>query len=336
MKKTSIDYSFRLHNLRQIKSYIYEYICLELEKKYLLSECPDKYKSAKIRYTNTSSRHLNAKNKYIEYNNTVSYIDFAGIKSKIKSSDEFRIQFILEKISEITNKCNYLQKAIKISCHSINSVKSANEASIDFKTIKNITANEVHAANENIYISNKVTKFSSSMFQKDERHLGEYKEASHKNNSNLNNTFSNYLIGLRNEVYRSKNEILASLCLRNCGLCYSIEPFYPNSSLRADFGIFSSYKQDINGHISVLKRPKQIFIEIAGTRDKLEYESRLQHKIKIAKTNQIPLLVIDATDYKENVSKTVFDYEYLCNLFIELYFGIQEADGNIVTPYKNK
>ena len=37
-----------------------------------------------------------------------------------------------------------------------------------------------------------------------------------------------------------------------------------------------------------------------------------------------------------NVSKTFFDYEYLCNLFIELYFGIQEADGNIATPYKNK
>lgn len=330
MNKTLINNSFRLHKLRQIKINTNELVCLELEKKYLLSECPDNYKKAKIRYNNIFSRHLNVQNKFTEYNNTTSYIDLNGNKKKVTKCEEIRIQFILERLCEIDDKCNFLQKTLKASCHSINSLKSCREIAITYKEIKSITANEIITSNEYVYIANRASRFSIENFCKIYNTI-----ASVKNDSRLNNSFSNCLLGVDDEIYRSKNEILASLCLKSCGLSYIIEPFYPNSNLRADFGVFCSYEQDERGRISVLKKPRQIFIEISGAREKPEYEAKLQHKIELAGTNHIPLLVIDSTDYNLKHVQTLFDYEYLCDIFTELYFGIRKADGSIITPYKS-
>ena len=329
MNKTLINNSFRLHKLRQIKINMNKLVCLELEKKFLLSECPEKYKNAKVRYNNIFSRHLNVQNKLTEYNNTTSYIDFNGNKKKVTKLEEIRIQFILERLSEIVDKCTFLQKTLKSSCHSINSLKSYHEIAITYKETKAITANEIITSNEYVYIANRASRFSTENFCKIYNTTG-----SVKNNSCLNNSFSNCLLGVDDEIYRSKNEILASLCLKNCGLSYIIEPFYPNSSLRADFAIFCSYAQDERGRISVLKKPKQIFIEIAGAREKPEYEAKLQHKIELSGIYHIPLFVIDSTDYSLKHTQTLFDYEYLCDIFTELYFGIRKADGSIITPYK--
>lgn len=335
MLKTLISGSFKLQSLRQIKALICEIVCLEKERKYLLSECPEEYKNAKIRYDSTTTRHLNAQNKYINYRNTMSYIDCNRKKTKIKNLEEIRLQLILERLSEIENKCLFLQKSIKMRCNSINSLKSCHEFDVSFKTLKTLTENELYASNEHVHISNKAAEFSNLNFQSSLFHNQEPLETSHKNNSNLNNSFSNNLIGLHNEVYRSKNEILASICLRDVGLFYSIEPYYPDSGMRADFGVFCSYLQQKDGSISVLKKPRQVFIEIAGGRNSLDYENKLQYKIATAKSYKIPLLVIDSTDYKDENNKTIFDYKYLCDIFTKLYFGLLIADGKILTPYQN-
>lgn len=322
----------RVQNLRQTKSYIHDFVCFEKEKKYLLSELPEKYKNAKVQYCTAISHHYNSQKERIEYNNTTAFININGNKSKTSSPEEIRIQLILERLFEINTRCNFLKKNIKSYCNSINSSKKCHEPGITFRRIKESTTKEIHASNELVHISEKNAWLSYDNFHKSA--LSKSSGTSLKNNSNLSATFPGLLIGPHSEIYRSKNELLSSLCLNDCGLCYTIEPFYPNSNMRADFSIFCSYTQNENGKISVLKKPIQVFVEIAGKRNNPEYEARLQFKIKTAKHYKIPLLVIDATDYSSIGNKTIFDYEYLCDIFTQVYFGMIGTDGTILTPYR--
>ena len=330
MSSIEINCFTRTGMLRQIKSRLYELICLETEKKVLLAECPEEYKNAKIQYCNSFSRYINVKQKSIEYKNTASYIVSNGEKIRIKSTEHIRIQLILDRLSEIKSCIESLRKTVKLYCHNVNSTKGAGDSSIDYKTLKAAAESEFRTANEQIHIFDRTAFYQESNFHAafNEKHY-----ASIKNSVNLNNTFSNYYVCPRNEIYRSKNEVLSSLCLMHCGLSYCVEPLYPNSGMRADFGMLSSFHQKRDGTIVTLKKPKMIFIEIAGLRNNDDYNAKLNKKIEFARMSKIPLVVIDFTEYNKAESTAVFNFEILCDIFTELYFGIRKADGVILTPY---
>lgn len=83
------------------------------------------------------------------------------------------------------------------------------------------------------------------------------------------------------EILKSatEREIIAAkehtLCLKNCGLSYCIEPTYPDSGMRADFGIYNSFHLNDQDQTSIHKKPKQIFLEIAGINNDEKYNATL-------------------------------------------------------------
>ena len=137
--------------------------------------------------------------------------------------------------------------------------------------------------------------------------------------TDLRNTFSNYIVNECGEQVRSKNEIIAIRCARDCGLCYELEPYYPGSSLRADMLIRA------NG--------AKIFIEIAGYRDLESYEERLKEKIAYAAEHDIPLVIIDMTAYPDKFGKNCMKMNYttICRIFMYIQLGVIKE--GIFLPY---
>ena len=329
MYKSVINNNFKLDRLRHIKFCTHELVCLEIEKKYLLGQLPAKYKEAKMRYKTTTTYHVNPKNEKIKYKNTAAYISVDNSKLKTKSQEDIETQLILERIYEIDTKCDSLNKLCKMYCHSINSMKLPGESIWTLEIFKSATEREIVAAKEHTYIFERA------------RHLIT-REINPKNVPELSNTNHNYYVGTDNEIYRSKNEVISAMCLRNCGLSYCIEPVYPDSGKRADFGIYCSFHKSDSGKIFTFKKPKQIFIEVAGISNDEKYSATLSNKIQLAKENKIPLLIIDCTASQDNSScqsstkstaHSIFDSDYLSNIFTELYFGIRKADGEFILPY---
>lgn len=332
--------------LRQMKVYAHNLFCLELEKKYILSEMPEKYKNSKIRYTTKFSHYVNSNSKQIKYQNTYAFIDSENCKRQVKSNQDLNIQLVLERIYEIDSKIVFLEKLLKTHCKSINSITKINDDTFSFHALKSITEKEVFTAKEHLIISERAHQLITGEIYKpnlsESKDLFEIKNTSVKNDAKLSNTFSNYYTGFENEIYRSKNEIIASICLRHCGLCYCVEPFYPNSAKRADFGIYCSFFKNKYGKISIYNKPKLIYFEVTGKRDDEKYESNLSQKIEIAKKNHLPLLIIDVTGYctkanennKEDICHSILDFEYLCDILTEIYFGLRKAGSEILVPYK--
>lgn len=137
--------------------------------------------------------------------------------------------------------------------------------------------------------------------------------------TDLRKTFSNYIINECGEQVRSKNEIIAIRCARDCGLCYELEPYYPDSSLRADMLIRS------NG--------LKIFVEIAGYRDLESYEERLKEKISYAAEHNVPLVIIDMTAYPDKLGKSCMKLNYttICRIFMYIQLGVIKE--GIYLPY---
>ena len=128
--------------------------------------------------------------------------------------------------------------------------------------------------------------------------------------------------------------------------------------MRADFGIFCSFHKSDSGEVFIYKKPKQIFLEVAGLSNDEKYSAALSKKIKIAKENKIPLLIVDFTTPQDNSSRqssaqapqssqasqasqapqssahSIFDFDYLSNIFTELYYGGRKASGEIILPYE--
>lgn len=328
MNKTFISDKLKLDKLRHIKSFIHEMVSLEIERKFLSEQLPATYKESKMRYKTTTNYHTNSKNEKIKYKNTFSYILLDNSKSRVKKQEDIIIQLILERICEIDTKCEFLQKNIKLYCHSINSTKHPNELTWTLDILKASTEREIFVAKEHAYIFEKAQQFISG-------------EINPKNAPELGNTNNNYYAGFCNEIYRSKNEVISAICLKKCGLSYCIEPTYPDSGMRADFGIFCSFCINDQGKTKIYKKPKQIFLEVAGKLNDEKYASNLSKKIKIAKEHKIPLLIIDCSSSltsqnsqnSQNSPQCIFDVNYLSDIFTELYFGIRKANGEIILPY---
>lgn len=330
MSKIVINYNLKIARLRHVKSCVHEFVCLEIERKYLLEQLPEKYKKAKMSYKTTHTYYINKNKEKIKYENSAAYILMDDSKIKIKTHEETIAQFILERILEIDSKIIFLKKTIKLYCHSLNSIKLPEEITWTFKILKAATEREILASKEHSYIFEKVRLFLTG-------------EINPKNAAELSKTNYNYFVGADNEIYRSKNEIISSICLKNCGLSYCIEPSYPQSGKRADFGIYCSFCRNDSGRFSVLKKPKQIFLEVVGINNDEKYSATLSEKVRIAKEYKIPLIIVDFSNSKdnspqqalnENLAHSIFEFDYLSNIFTEIYFGLRKACSEKLVPYE--
>ncbi len=136
---------------------------------------------------------------------------------------------------------------------------------------------------------------------------------------NLKYTFDNYIINDCCEQVRSKNEVIALRCAHDCGLCYELEPYYPGTFSRADLLLHAA--------------GKDIYVEIAGSRNESEYEQNLQKKIVFAQEHGLSLVIIDMTAYPDKNGKSVMrmNYQTLCRIFMYIQLGILKS--GIVLPY---
>ena len=147
----------------------------------------------------------------------------------------------------------------------------------------------------------------------------EQAEYSEKYRKNLKYCFDNSIINDCGEQVRSKNEVIALRCAHDCGLSYELEPYYPGTFWRADLLLHA--------------RGKNIYVEIAGSRDDPEYEKNLKNKIEFAKELGIMLVVIDMTAYPDKKGKNIMrmNYQTLCRIFMYIQLGILKQ--GIVLPY---
>lgn len=144
-------------------------------------------------------------------------------------------------------------------------------------------------------------------------------ELQEKAKNDLKHTFNCSIINDCGEQLRSKNEVIATRCAHDCGLCYELEPYYPGSFWRADLLL------SVNG--------RKVFVEIAGSRDKPDYEKHLKEKIAFAQENGLCLVVIDMTAYPDDTGKTFMhmNYSIICRIFLYIRLGMLKR--GIVWPY---
>lgn len=308
--------NYRLRLLRLLKCCVHEIVCLDIKRKFLLTEC-DEWK--KVSYKTKTTRYKNAAGVVVNYKNTSAFIVSRNQKVKVKNYDDIKLQIELEMLKEIDLKYTMYTKMAGQYCNSLNSLREAGKDNYDIDLLKKVTINEINASKEDVFI---VRSLNFDLMES-------------KNSPEFDNSFCNYIVSCEDERFRSKNELLASICMQNCGLSYCLEPLYPNSGLRADFGVFCSISQKNGKEISYYKKPRQIFVEITGMRTDKGCDEKLKYKKQIAKQNKIPLVIIDMTDYPDDNGKlqTRLDCKHLCNIFTKLYFGYIPANGEILLPY---
>lgn len=139
------------------------------------------------------------------------------------------------------------------------------------------------------------------------------------NKKNLKYIFNNAIINDCGEQVRSKNEVIALRCAHDCGLSYELEPFYPGTFFRADLLLHAA--------------GKDVYVEIAGSRDDPEYEKNLENKISLAQELDLSLVIIDMTAYPDKKGKNIMrmNYQTLSRIFMYIQLGILKS--GIVLPY---
>ena len=132
-------------------------------------------------------------------------------------------------------------------------------------------------------------------------------------------SFSNEIYNDSGERVRSKNELIATQCAHACGLSYELEPFYPESSKRADLLIYQG--------------TQKIYLEILGRMDDPAYCSKFMEKQELARAHHLPFVAINMTDYRDGTGKiqTRLYYDKLKRIFQRISLGI--LPSNVVTPY---
>ena len=78
---------------------------------------------------------------------------------------------------------------------------------------------------------------------------------------------------------------------------------------------------------------KEVYVEIAGSRNDSEYEQNLQKKIHFAQEHGLSLVIIDMTAYPDKNGKNIMriNYQTLCRIFLYIQLGILKS--GIVLPY---
>lgn len=165
---------------------------------------------------------------------------------------------------------------------------------------------------------NKNTQKKKRRLELGSEDIGETEQQENAKND-LKHTFNCSIINDCGEQLRSKNEVIAARCAHDCGLCYELEPFYPESFWRADLLL------NVNG--------RKVYVEIAGSRDKPDYERHLKEKMAYAQEKGLSLVVIDMTAYPDRTGKTFMrmNYSTICRIFLYIRLGMLKE--GIVWPY---
>ena len=307
MDNCSYEEYLYIEKLRKLKIVLNKLSENMLKQSYLVSEgiC-----EKKIVYKRTTKNYTKHSGDIKKYSNTNAYLCYGSDRKVIKDSDLLAKS---ELFTEVKIFYNTYSDLAKFYCNSLNCMHKRGRKELDFTKLLEASYTEMKASGEYAKI------LSDLSLGKSETRFNAFNIP-----SELNNTFNNSIFNEKGERFRSKNEIIASFCLSNCGIYYNIEPFYPRSNIRADLGLFC-YNSDL----------QELYIEIAGMRLNEKYENQLQQKRELARKNRIPLVIIDMTDYPDETGKTQtkFNFIKLSHIFTKLYFGLMSAEGQIITPY---
>ena len=81
--------NYRLRLLRLLKCCVREIVCLDIKRKFLLTEC-DEWK--KVSYKTKTTRYKNAAGVVVNYKNTSAFIVSRNQKVKVKNYDDIKLQ----------------------------------------------------------------------------------------------------------------------------------------------------------------------------------------------------------------------------------------------------
>lgn len=314
-------------------------------------------------YSNTTKRYVDKNGTEHVYNYTTSYIYMNSKKYVVSKKYTYAAQLggfvdenfandprnqiahpFLQKRLELRKEIKEYLKAYteiaRMYCNSLNGMprlKNASRYNLH-EAIEN-ACNELAESDEYCAILNELDSFLDI----------QHGPVCENNREAKKYLFTNRIRNEKGEQFRSKNEAIAVDCINECGISYSLEPFYPESDYRADFAIIrcKTIYEPCNclpeGAINNIKKAQydkkvvyeQIFVEIVGLRRNEKYEKKLREKQAMAKKYGIPLLIIDMTDYPDKYGniQTRLDYAKLCEIFQKVHAGLIRAEGQIMTPY---
>ena len=303
----------------------------------LTIDCLDKMEipKSKVRYRETNKTYTNKKSETINFSYTLANITYNNKKrslSKTKNADRImsgmnnlQLQYLLELRTETQMNLNCNLQNAAMYCNSLNSLpKHINTYYFNVEDEITKACMELEASNEYSRIINDLYNVS----QKEEEEI----EYSNSWRETQKNTFNNKIIDLYGEKYRSKNEVIASVCADNCGLFINPEPFYPGTKLRADFGLMcASASQDKQGRFII----KEKYVEILGKCGDEAYDTKTKLKQNTARKLGIPILFINMTDEQNETGTTLsrFDMRKIENILIDFYLNKNIIENKICLPY---
>lgn len=209
-------------------------------------------------------------------------------------------------------KAGYRQhrRLAELYCSSLNGMKALGTKAVQLEEA-------LEEAYEALCASGEYTQIQAEL----DRRLGiEYGVIADNRREEQRQRYYNEIYNEHGERLRSKNEVIAAHCARDCGLSYRTEPFYCAAS-------------DCRADLAVRAGGQEVLVEICGKRTNPQYEAGLQEKIRLARAEGLPLVVIDMTDYPDGKGTpyTRIHMGRLRRLFQQIQLGTLRS--GIVTPY---
>ena len=90
--------NYRLRLLRLLKCCVHELVCLDIKRKFLLTDC-DEWE--KVSYKTKTTHYKNAAGVVVNYKNTSAFIVSKNQKVKVKNYDDIKLQIELEMLQEL-------------------------------------------------------------------------------------------------------------------------------------------------------------------------------------------------------------------------------------------
>ena len=322
MKKVQVSDAF-YEKLYELRFYLHELaVCRIMEERLDDLGVPD----GSVIFSTYSKTHTCKDGSVSEYTYTNSYIYICGVKYYITRKDDRRGR--LGNVNNPNNKRsnlvlrgrialrmkikalakNYLENA-RLVCGILNASRPRGVVWIDLE--KAMGAEYIALFNSDQYMPIRI------------RTDNELACADAESMSGGRPDFTNAIFLCDGERMRSKNELIAALCMREAGFSYGAEPRYPGcANYFADFRL-------------ALGENKNVYIEIAGMMNEPEYKERIYMKRDAAVARGVPLVIIDMTDYPDENGRrsTCLRYDKLKKIFFDIQLGRLPCKGEIVRAY---
>lgn len=243
-----------------------------------------------------------------DYTNLYLYYDHEKHYISRKDNKDGVLQFRLALRSKIMLHLKNCEKSARIMCNTMNACKPRGKANVDFDTLMETEyVGFVGSDQYALAISEVDCEFAAEKVEELYDTKPEFKNEIY---------FNDY------KRLRSKNELITALCLSDAGISYIAEPRYPG---------VSNYCSDF----AVLAGDRRVFVEIAGMMSEPEYKERMLQKRKMAVASNIPIVIIDMTDYADESGRrrTRLRYDKLKKIFLDIKLGIIKGKGEILKAY---